>query len=49
MYRAVHANLRLLEQSGRQLGYNYRKNLMNLYLGLLRFEFAPGERDGGGG
>jgi glycosyltransferase involved in cell wall biosynthesis len=44
MDRAVHANLRLLEQSGRQLGYNYRKNLMNLYLGLLRFEFAPENR-----
>jgi len=44
MDRAVQANLRLLKQSGRQLGYNYRKNLMNLYLGLLRFEFAPENR-----
>lgn len=40
MDRAVQANLRLLEESGRQLGYNYRKNLMNLYFGLLRFEFG---------
>jgi glycosyltransferase involved in cell wall biosynthesis len=40
MDRAVQANLRLLEVSGRQLGYAYRKNLMNLYLGLLRFEFS---------
>jgi glycosyltransferase involved in cell wall biosynthesis len=40
MDRAVMANLRLLEESGRQLGYAYRKNLMNLYLGLLRFEFS---------
>jgi hypothetical protein len=40
MDRAVMANLKLLEESGRQLGYAYRKNLMNMYLGLLRFEFS---------
>jgi len=40
MDRAVMANLKLLEESGRQLGYAYRKNLMNLFLGLLRFEFS---------
>lgn len=42
--RVVQENLRLFKESGRQLGYNYRKNLMNLYLGLLRFEFVPENR-----
>lgn len=42
--RVVQENLRLLKQSGRHLGYNYRKNLMNLYLGLLRFEYEPDNR-----
>lgn len=38
--RVTQCNLRLLEESGRELGYVYRKNLMNLYLGLLRFDFT---------
>jgi glycosyltransferase involved in cell wall biosynthesis len=38
--RVIQSNLRLLEESGRQFGYAYRKNLMNLFLGLLRFEFS---------
>jgi len=30
----------LIDENGSQFGYACRKNLMHLYLGLLRFEFS---------
>ena len=38
--RAIEANLEFVTNRGLSLGFDERKSLMNLYLGLLRFEFG---------
>lgn len=41
---AVARNFQILKMAGKDLSYKHRKALMNLYLGLLRFDFSADSR-----